>query len=226
MALLPGQPGNSAIVGRRSTYGGPFHALGTLAAGDRMLVTTTQGQTVYRVSSVKQETITAHAAAPSTLGSGALGSGAPTSTLYAPTANAQLKHSTAVAGAAAASQQVTVDQLYGSTKSDQLTLVTSDQVLPTNTSHGTVVVAKMVSKPFAPTAQNGRTSDQTGLTGDSSSWTGLVLAMQGFALAVVGAVLLNRRFGLRVAYLLTTPPLIVFIILMAESGSHLLPAWT
>ena len=45
----------------------------------------------------------------------------------------------------------------------------------------------MVSKPFAPTAQNGRTSDQTGLTGDSSAWTGLVLAMQGFALAVVGA---------------------------------------
>ena len=47
----PGQPGNSVIVGRSWLFGAPFADLGSLEVGDRIGVTTTQGQSVYEVSS-------------------------------------------------------------------------------------------------------------------------------------------------------------------------------
>ena len=50
---LPGQPGNAAIAGHRTTYGAPFGDLGLLKAGDEIDVTTRQGQFVYRVSNIK-----------------------------------------------------------------------------------------------------------------------------------------------------------------------------
>lgn len=47
----PGQPGNAVVVGRASLFGAPFADLASLAEGDRIGVTTTQGQSVYTVSS-------------------------------------------------------------------------------------------------------------------------------------------------------------------------------
>lgn len=46
---LPGQPGNAAIAGHRTTYGAPFHRLDELEAGDEILVTTAQGSFSYEV---------------------------------------------------------------------------------------------------------------------------------------------------------------------------------
>ncbi|MFJ7212986.1 sortase [Amycolatopsis sp. NPDC098790] len=48
----PGQPGNSAVVGRYSGYGGPFASLARLAPGAEVVVATPQGVSVYRVSDV------------------------------------------------------------------------------------------------------------------------------------------------------------------------------
>ncbi len=48
-----GQPGNAAVVGRRSAYGGAFAHLDRLRPGDPVLVTTVQGQSVYRVTGVR-----------------------------------------------------------------------------------------------------------------------------------------------------------------------------
>lgn len=47
---LPGQPGNSAIAGHRTTYGAPFYNLNELSAGDPIYVTTTQGRFEYQVT--------------------------------------------------------------------------------------------------------------------------------------------------------------------------------
>ncbi|HEX4978683.1 MAG TPA: class E sortase [Acidimicrobiales bacterium] len=47
---LPGQPGNAAIAGHRTTYGAPFDRLNELVPGDRIEVTTKQGDFVYRVT--------------------------------------------------------------------------------------------------------------------------------------------------------------------------------
>ena len=46
---LPGQPGNAAIAGHRTTYGAPFNRLDELEAGDEILVDTVQGSFRYVV---------------------------------------------------------------------------------------------------------------------------------------------------------------------------------
>jgi sortase A len=46
---LPGQRGNSAIAGHRTTYGAPFHNLDKLEPGDQIVVQTMQGEFVYEV---------------------------------------------------------------------------------------------------------------------------------------------------------------------------------
>ncbi len=50
---LPGQAGNAAIAGHRTTYGAPFNRIDELAPGDKVLVTTLQGAFEYEVSEQK-----------------------------------------------------------------------------------------------------------------------------------------------------------------------------
>jgi sortase A len=47
---LPGQPGNAAIAGHRTTYGAPFNRIDELRPGDEILVTTQQGAFRYEMS--------------------------------------------------------------------------------------------------------------------------------------------------------------------------------
>lgn len=49
---LPGQPGNAAIAGHRTTYGAPFFRLDEMEPGDPILVSTVQGAFRYEVSKV------------------------------------------------------------------------------------------------------------------------------------------------------------------------------
>ena len=46
----PGQLGNSAIAGHRTTYGQPFYHLDKVVPGDEIIVTTVQGRFVYRAT--------------------------------------------------------------------------------------------------------------------------------------------------------------------------------
>jgi sortase A len=47
---LPGQPGNAAIAGHRTTYGAPFFSIDELVPGDEIIATTYAGRFVYRVT--------------------------------------------------------------------------------------------------------------------------------------------------------------------------------
>jgi sortase A len=47
---LPGNPGNAAFAGHRTTYAAPFYNLDQLAPGDSIYITTTQGRFQYVVS--------------------------------------------------------------------------------------------------------------------------------------------------------------------------------
>jgi len=47
---LPGQPGNVAIAGHRTTYGAPFNLLGRIKVGDSIVATTVKGTFEYVVS--------------------------------------------------------------------------------------------------------------------------------------------------------------------------------
>lgn len=48
---LPGEVGNFAMAGHRTTYGRPFHTIDTLEVGDTVVVETEDGFSVYEVSS-------------------------------------------------------------------------------------------------------------------------------------------------------------------------------
>jgi sortase A len=50
---LPGQKGNAAIAGHRTTYGAPFHNVDKLAKGDQIQVETIQGKFVYEIDSIE-----------------------------------------------------------------------------------------------------------------------------------------------------------------------------
>ena len=47
---MPGEQGNAAIAGHRTTYGAPFNRLDELAPGDDVLVTTVKGSFTYKVT--------------------------------------------------------------------------------------------------------------------------------------------------------------------------------
>ena len=46
---LPGQAGNAAIAGHRTTYGAPFGDIDKVLPGDEIIITTIQGEFTYRV---------------------------------------------------------------------------------------------------------------------------------------------------------------------------------
>jgi sortase A len=46
---MPGEPGNAAIAGHRTTYGAPFYDLDNLVVGDAIMVTTGVGEFRYEV---------------------------------------------------------------------------------------------------------------------------------------------------------------------------------
>ncbi len=50
---LPGQKGNVAIAGHRTTYGQPFHNVDKLEPGDQILTKTVQGEFVYEVEGLE-----------------------------------------------------------------------------------------------------------------------------------------------------------------------------
>jgi len=245
-----GQPGNSVVVARRNAYGGSFRGLAELVKGDPVVVTTTQGQSVYAVrcvvtmglddsgsstapASASGATATttssgytcpsrkASKAGKSTAASTTTTAASTTTSTSAPTSS----YSTPGSGTPK-SGSVSVDELYGPTRDDRLTLVTSGSKAPWNTSQATVVVARLVGMPYPPTVQGARSSEETGMNGDSGAWAAVTLALLAFVGVIVGSVVLYRRMRFRVAYVLTIAPLVAFTIIAGETLARLLPAWT
>ncbi len=226
----PGQPGNSAIVGRRTAFGGPFRQIGRLERGDEILVTTTQGQTVYVVTTVVSApvadapatapatttTATTDATADAVAGDAATDEGADATT--ATTVRSRTRFEIPEGG-------LTTEEVYGPTPDDRLTLVTSASSWPWATSRATIVVARMSSRPFAPTPPGGRTGGDDGRGADGGAATPLALALGAYLVAVGVAIVLYRWARPRSAYLLTAPPLAAAILLTAEAVARLFPAW-
>ncbi len=52
--VMPGQAGTSILMGRQSTYGGPFSNINRLKLGDDLTVTTGQGTHTYRVFNIRR----------------------------------------------------------------------------------------------------------------------------------------------------------------------------
>ena len=251
----PGQPGNSVIVGRRAMFGGPFGELERLKVGDQIVITTTQGQSLYeiteagtaRLTAQKEPTTAPEVAKPTpvsttttTIDPASTTTVAPdvttTTTVAETTTTVVADESTSTTVAATSTSlapgsvldggAIGLDSLYGASSDDRLTLVSSASAFPWNSAEATVVIAVMKGKPFEPTPQNGRSVTQTGNRGSTSQWPTAVLAILCLGVAIAGAVVLYRRSSPRIAYLLTVPPMLAFAILASESLSLLLPAWS
>jgi sortase A len=223
-----GQPGNSAVVGRRSAYGGTFGDLSELRRGDHVVTATTEGQSVYVVRSVRDEALVTQpaSAVASSVTTTTLGRHHVTTTTLAGAHGAH--HTTASTLSVQAPKgpaAVSFQTLYGPSVHNQITLVTSASSLPWNTGQAVVVVAEMEGKPYTPTIQESRSTSQQGNSGDPSALAWLLLALIGLTAVLIGAVALYRRYTVRAAYLLTTAPLLALTVLAAEAASHLLPAW-
>jgi sortase A len=54
-SVMPGQAGTSVIMGRQTTFGGPFGSIGQLAPGSTIVVTTGQGVSTFRVIEVRHQ---------------------------------------------------------------------------------------------------------------------------------------------------------------------------
>jgi sortase A len=196
-----GQPGNSVVVGRRSGFGGPFADIGGLHKGNEIVVTTTQGQSVYAVVSVEHVS------------------------LHNPPAEGSAPAPTSVGSTPKDDRAGLIDNVYGPSAGDQLTLITSGSRVPWNGAKATVVVAKLEDKPFPPTVQGGRHQSDTGGKPDGDAKAAAMLVMLVYGLAMGGAVLLYRRLPHRVAYLLTVAPVVALTIVAGETFSRLFPAW-
>jgi hypothetical protein len=277
-----GQPGNSVLVGRRNGYGGVFAGLGLLRKGDRIVTTTTQGQSVYAVECVNTETIqdpsdtssstnglptssatttnsnpctgskggsgneatvpgasttTTAPGEPTTTAPGETTTSAPSSSTTttkagsaarAPTSDTALAAATHRAGSTTPQRSfdTTIKALYGPSSGDQLTLITSADKSPLNTSTATVVVAKLMSEPFPPTNQNGRNDSEIGRGSDPGALAAVVLSVMAFVAVIAASVALYRKMRFRIAYVLTIAPLVALTIITGEALARLLPAWT
>ena len=164
------------MVGRAQVAGGSLRGLRELRRGDRIVVTTTQGQTAYRVVSVRE---------------GRLG-----------------------------------PKVLAPTPDDRLTLVTSASASPFASEQAIVVVARLQGRPFEPTPQGGPEAGVDGRAGDPTAWPQVALFALLFGAVAAGAILAHRTWRTLVAHLVTTPALVVFAVLVAESALRLFPAWS
>ena len=138
----PGQPGNSAIVARRSAFGGPFRPLGSLELGDRILVTTTQGQSIYVVTEVRSDEVADGAGTrpqPTEAETATTTTTAPPAPEAPPLSirAAEAPPAPPILDAALPEGALTTDDVYGPTEDDRLTLVTSAATRPWNTERAT-----------------------------------------------------------------------------------------
>jgi sortase A len=220
----PGQPGNSVVLGRSHLYAAPFASLADMALGDRILVSTVQGQSVYAVRYVGRHEITDAA----TSSASAAATGAEPTTTPTPTTGDATPAPTGAPPPAPTLPDgpLTPTQLFGPTDDDRLTLVTSDSAIPWSTGEAVVVVARLEGQPFAPTPQGGRTVEGDGRHADPGILAPLLLAALLMLVAVVAAVWLHRSVPWRSAYLLSAPLLVAATILLAEQIAGTMPAWT
>lgn len=185
-----GQPGNSVIVGRRSAMGGSFGNIASIHGGDPIVVSTTQGVSVYVVESVRHVTL---GAPPEGSSGGAL---------------------------------LALDALYGPSKHDKLTLVTSASIWPGNKNRAVVVTAKLNGAPYAPTLQGALSDRQMGFVGEHGARAAALLVVLAYGMTLGAAVVLYRQMRPKIAYLLTVGPVVAMTVIAAETLVRLLPAWS
>ena len=202
---MPGQPGNAAIAGHRTTYGAPFSRLDELDPGDPILVTTRQGRFRYEVSSktVVQPSETS---------------------VLDTTDDDRLTLTTCEPKFSAARRLIVVATLVGeATEPPPAPPATTVTTAPPPTAPDSPTTAATTTPPTTR-APRSLAEAEAGLSGESAS-NGPVLVWGLLAAAVwILTWLAGRRWRRLPAYLLGTPVFVVVLFVFFENFNRLLPA--
>jgi sortase A len=200
---LPGQKGNAAIAGHRTTYGAPFNRIDDLRTGDEIIITTVQGRFVYT-------------ALPGSPGSNqAWYTVSPDNVSVAEDKGDTRITLTACHPKYSARQRIIVSARLGAPPAATATATTS--VPPADSATSSAPAAKPAASP--PLIQ-----EDEGLGGDSSSLLP-VLMFAASALAVgLLAWFVGRRWKRWPVYLAATPFVLVLVWYCYVHLDHLLPA--
>jgi sortase A len=200
---MPGQPGNAAIAGHRTTYGAPFNRIDELQPGDPIIVTTRQGS--FRYEMTQQQIVK-----PSDVH------------VLDPTPDNRLTLTSCNPKYSARQRIVVVAKLVGAAAPAP----PAEAVAPTTTvapgtgSPSTVTGedSPVVSAPARSTSIEGGLSGEGAANGPAIFW-GLLAA------AVFAAIWVWSRVWRRwPAYLLGAPVFLVVLFVFFENVSRLLPA--
>ena len=195
---MPGQPGNAAIAGHRTTYGAPFYSVDELQRDDKIFVTTAQGAFEYRVRETK-------VVRPSDVH------------VLDPTTDNRLTLTTCHPRYSARQRMIVVSELIGPAAPGpppgSLPAPSTDPDVP-----GDDPVVGSDEEPGPRVGFEGGLSGEDASKGPAVLW-GIIAALVAF-----GVWALSRRWKRWPAYLLGAPVFLVVLFVFFENFSRLLPA--
>jgi sortase A len=196
---MPGQPGNAAIAGHRTTYGAPVNRIDELQPGDPIIVTTRQGS--FRYEMAQQEIVK-----PADVH------------VLDPTPDNRLTLTSCNPKYSARQRIVVVARLVGAAAPAP----PPEAASPTTTVAPTSTIAGDDSPVVSAPARS--TSIEGGLSGEGAA-NGPAILWGVLAAAVFAAVwILSRVWRRWPAYLLGAPVFLVVLFVFFENVSRLLPA--
>ncbi len=208
---LPGERGNIAIAGHRTTYGAPFEDINELRPGDEIVLTSVTGRYVYRVTGSK------------------IVSPSETSVLDS-TPNAMLTL-TSCHPKFSARQRIIVTADFDQTASSpllepaaSLPVTTPPTLAPATTLPGEVTTATSApDNPVVTAAPPASNTFEQGWVSDPNAWSHLAFWGTILALLGVGAWLLGKRIPQWAAALVAIVPFLLVLYLFFENVNRLLP---
>ena len=231
---LPGQPGNAAVAGHRTTYGAPFYDFDQIEIGDLIYVTTVQGAFAYEVI----ETLIV---APSAIGVlEQTGEDLLTMTTCHPryTARQRLVVIAQLLGEAAEAAKPTRVQVVTELPAEEVPATTAEATVTTSVTaatSATTIGAPATTAPVATTAPTAEptldldlavraTSLDIGLSGERAPRTPVILWGLVCAAIWVLAYLGGLWWKKWPAYAIGTPIFLLALFFFFENFSRLVPA--
>jgi sortase A len=197
---LPGQAGNAAIAGHRTTYGAPFYRLNELQSGDDIFVSTRDGTFDYKVTST-------HDVSPSDVA------------VLDPTKDNRLTLTTCTPRFTAAKRLVVVSRLVGPVDPRPVAIPAGPS--PAGPSPATTIPGDttVTTAPAALGAADvGSLSGQGASTGPAILWAVVCVGIWG--LAWIAA----RRWRPWIAYAIGTPAFLLCLYFFFENFARFVPA--
>ncbi len=197
-SALPGQIGNAAIAGHRTTYGAPFFRVDELTAGDEIILTTVKGTFRYLVTEIKIVKPTDFSVLDTT----------PDATLTLTSCNPRYS----------SRQRIVVKAKLDETKSDDpLPAAVTTVQLPADNGTG---AEQSADNPLVSSVDD---SFSAGWFSDSSAWFPTILWGAIVGLVAFGFWMLGRHWKRWAAYLLAVIPFLFVLYFFYENVARLLP---